>query len=63
MNPSELVFIFLIALAMFHLPLVIAFRRRHPQRFAIAALNLLLGFTGIGWCLALIWSLTVVRTA
>lgn len=63
MNPSELAFVFLFVLTIFHLPLVIAFRRRHPQRFAIAALNLLLGFTGFGWCLALIWSLTAVRTA
>ena len=63
MNPSELILIFLLVLAAFHLPLVIAFRRRHPQRFAIAALNLLLGFTGIGWCLAFVWALTAIRRA
>lgn len=43
------------------LPTWVAFGRKHHQRYAIAALNVLLGATGIGWIAALIWALTAVR--
>ncbi len=43
------------------LPAIIAYRRAHHQRMAIAALNLLLGWTGLGWVAALVWALTAVR--
>ena len=49
----------LLILAYF-LPAFIAFRRKHHNRFAILALNLLLGWTFLGWVAALIWSLTAV---
>lgn len=39
-------------------PTWVAISRRHRDRLAIAALNLLLGATGIGWIAALVWSLT-----
>jgi hypothetical protein len=37
-------------------PTVIAFRRHHRNRKAIAALNITLGWTLIGWVIALVWS-------
>jgi ABC-type transport system involved in cytochrome c biogenesis permease component len=45
-------------LAIGFLPTFIALARHHHNSLAIFALNLLLGWTGIGWIAALIWSLT-----
>lgn len=39
------------------IPTIIAFRRRHPHRWLILIINVLFSATGIGWILALIWSL------
>ncbi|MGH6670434.1 MAG: superinfection immunity protein [Xanthobacteraceae bacterium] len=39
-------------------PSVIAFVRHHHNRYAILVLNVLLGWTVIGWAMALVWSLT-----
>lgn len=47
----------LIALFYF-IPTVIAMLRRHRQAGPIAALNILLGWTVIGWIGSFIWSLT-----
>ncbi|MCJ2071067.1 superinfection immunity protein [Methylobacterium sp. J-030] len=38
------------------LPTIIAFRNRHPHRWAILSANLFLGGTGIGWAGALAWA-------
>jgi ABC-type transport system involved in cytochrome c biogenesis permease component len=40
------------------LPTVIALFRKHQNVGAIAAVNLLLGWTALGWVVALVWSLT-----
>ena len=45
----------------YFLPAFIAFRRKHHNRFAILALNLLLGWTFLVWVAALVWSLTAVN--
>lgn len=42
------------------LPIVIAAMRGHPNTAAIAAVTILLGWTGIGWIAALIWSFTAI---
>lgn len=42
-------------------PWVVAARRNHPNTAAIAALNLLLGWTFIGWAAALVWALTAIE--
>jgi len=48
-----------IAIAIIHfVPTIIAFHRDHPNKIGIFVLNLLLGWTVIGWVAALIWSLT-----
>lgn len=39
-------------------PTEVAYTRRHNNRLAILVLNVLLGMTGIGWALALVWSCT-----
>jgi hypothetical protein len=50
-----------VLLAAYCVPLIIAFARRHPKRWRIALLNLLAGWTVIGWLGAAIWSLRKPR--
>jgi len=40
----------------YSLPTLIAFLRSHKNKLAIFFLNILLGWTGIGWTIALVWS-------
>jgi hypothetical protein len=42
-------------------PTVIAWRRHHHQRYAIAACNILLGWTILGWIVALCLALSAVK--
>lgn len=51
----------LIVLALYLLPMVIATHRDHHQKSAITALNVLLGWSVIGWIAAFVWSLTAVH--
>jgi hypothetical protein len=52
---------FLVGLGLYLIPTLIAYRRRHHNRAAIALLNILLGWTFFGWALALIWAATSLR--
>lgn len=45
-------------LLMYFLPSVIASSREHKNKPAIVVLNLFLGWTGLGWIVALIWAFT-----
>lgn len=45
-----------VCLILYFLPTIIAALRSHPSAGAIFAVNLFLGWTFIGWVLALIWS-------
>ena len=47
-----------IALAVYFLPTIIASFRKHKSVLAIGLVNLLFGWTGIGYLWALIWSLS-----
>jgi hypothetical protein len=47
---------FLLSLAVFFLPTIIAVARHHRNALAIFLVNFFLGWTGIGWIAALIWS-------
>ena len=47
-----------LAVAGYFLPSIIAGRRKHHNLGAIIAVNLLLGWSLIGWIVALVWSLT-----
>ncbi len=51
----------LILIPIYLLPSFIAFRRSHTNGVAILLLNLLLGWTALGWIAALIWSATGVQ--
>lgn len=48
-------------IVIYFIPSVVALERRHHQKHAIIATNILLGWTFLGWAAALIWALTVVR--
>lgn len=50
--------IFVLAVVYF-LPALFAMLRGHHQVAAITVLNLLLGWTGIGWAVAMVWSFTL----
>jgi len=50
---------FSLGLLLYLFPTFVAERRRHRQITAIVALNLLLGWTFLGWVAALVWALTV----
>lgn len=55
--------VLLILLVFYFIPTYIAFGRRHPQKVPILFLNLLAGWTVVGWVGALIWSLVVPQPA
>ena len=40
------------------LPTIIAFRRKHPSKGGVLAVNLLLGWTFVGWVVSLAWALS-----
>jgi len=42
------------------IPSFVAFTRGHPNAIPIFLVNLLLGLTGIGWIIALVWSFTAI---
>lgn len=47
-----------IAIAAYFLPTIVAGRREHPNKLAILVTNILLGWTFLGWCVAMIWACT-----
>jgi hypothetical protein len=51
----------LILLCLYFLPAIVAMARRHHQQSAILLLNLLLGWTLIGWVVAIVWAATAVN--
>lgn len=58
MNEGSAIILLLAALALYLLPSFIASLRGHHNATAIFFLNLLAGWTALGWLAALIWSLT-----
>ena len=57
-GPEVFVLFLLLFLLLFYpLPSIIAVVRRKRNRVAIIALNLLLGWTLVGWVVALVWAL------
>ncbi|MFU8814618.1 MAG: superinfection immunity protein [Pseudomonadales bacterium] len=50
--------LFMMLLALYMIPSIIAYSRRHQSRMAIVAVNVLLGWSLLGWIVAFVWSLT-----
>lgn len=53
----------MLLLILYFLPTIVASGRHHANTAAIFALNLLTGWTGLGWVAAMVWSLTSNRRA
>lgn len=53
-----LILAILFGLALYLVPAIISVLRNHHNKVAIIALNIILGWTFIGWVGSLIWSLT-----
>jgi cytochrome c biogenesis protein CcdA len=45
-----------IGLILYFLPTIIAHRRQNPDRMAIGVINTFLGWTFLGWVIALAWA-------
>lgn len=52
------VFVVVVLIGLYLLPSLVAAGRKHKNEGAIVALNLLLGWTLLGWIAALVWALT-----
>lgn len=51
----------ILMIGIYFLPGIVAHIRAHHQENAIVLLNLLLGWTLLGWVIALVWAATAVR--
>ena len=52
--------LFLVALGLYFLPTIVAVSRKVPHIGSIVVINLFLGWTFIGWVVALVWSFTAI---
>lgn len=60
-SPLGGVLLLAIAFAAYFLPTFIAAKRGHPNGTGIFILDLFLGWTFIGWLVALIWSVSAIK--
>lgn len=51
------IIVFIISLILYFLPTIIAVRRRHRNLLPIILVNIFLGWTFVGWIVALIWAI------
>ena len=58
-----LIVIVVVSITIYLLPSWIASNRNHHQKSAIFALNFFLGWTFVGWVIALVWALTAINKA
>jgi hypothetical protein len=56
-NVFGVILAILIALPLYFLPTIFAFRRKHAYKNIIAVINLIFGLTGLGWAGAMIWAI------
>lgn len=61
MNVVPALFMASIVIAVYFVPSIVAHFRQHHNFAAIVATNVLLGWTALGWIVALVWALTAVR--
>lgn len=52
-----------VLLLIYFAPAIVAAYRGHHDKLAIGVLNVLLGWTGLGWIGALVWACTAPRAA
>ena len=66
MSEDKLILIFLLLGAIifcliYMVPSIVAFKRRHPNRWPILVINVAFGGTIVGWGVALAWALHAVH--
>lgn len=54
-------FVIAVMVALYFLPAIIAYKRNHHNRLAILVMDLLVGWSFIGWAIALVWACTAVK--
>lgn len=47
-----------IGILIYSLPGIIAFKRKHNNRMSITILNVLTGWTALGWIISIVWAFT-----
>lgn len=57
-SPVTVFLVFLLICLFSLIPAIVAFLRKHRSRWTILILNILLGWTVIGWVITLVWSLS-----
>jgi len=62
MENMSLVSLIVLGLLVYFIPAIVAWYRYHRNKGAIVALNVLLGWTILGWVAALVWSLMSTQT-
>jgi len=50
-----------LAAAFYLLPAIVAYKRNHHNRLAILLLNILGGWSFIGWLISMVWACTAVK--
>ena len=53
--------VFVVFMGIYFMPAIVAYVRGHPSFIAILVLNLFLGWSLIGWVVALIWAFSDMR--
>lgn len=61
MNDITIVIYIVVALLIYFIPSIVAFRRGHPNRWPILVINFLFGGTGLGWLGSLVWACGAVH--
>jgi hypothetical protein len=55
-DSTTTVILLMVVLLLYLLPTLVAYGREHPQRQGVAILNILLGWTLIGWIVVFLWA-------
>lgn len=53
-----IIILIILGIVAYFLPAIIADQRKHKQRMSICVLNLLLGWTVIGWVISIVWAVS-----
>ena len=53
--------VFVVFMGIYFMPAIVAYVRGHPSFVAIMVLNLLLGWSLVGWIVALVWAFSDMR--
>jgi|SRR5882672_8736143 len=61
LEPWQLLAAIVVALVVYFVPSIVAYARGHHNRLAILVLNMFLGWSFLGWVVALVWAATHVQ--